>query len=631
LFATISTFSLALLLLATPPLSERQGGTGSGSLTCSAGDFITSNGTSYSCATPSAGGYTLPPITASALGGIKGCTGVGCVSSPGITCAGGYVVGGYDAAGVIQCVASSAPSYPITYDKGGTGQTTAPDDNILVGTGTAWGLVSIPNVTAGSFLTYSTASNSFSTASNSTTSTTASNFSGNYVASVATTAPVAGGVAPGNAVAITLSMPAAGVGQSGYVSASSQTLDGAKTLNTSPITMGSASGGTFSISTPTGSSGANSPGGNLTTICGNGSASDGSATSATGGYQWIYAGNGGASSGTKAGAVGGYVQVTGGTGGVGNASALSGAGGPIGIAGGAAGTNSLAASCTSGGDVQVVGGAASNNGGSITHGSSCHHGVITLGNATTDSVQTVPMINAKGGISIGSDDTQLNTQVDKSVAYSIPYGKAAGTIGWSLASTSANQILHGNGAGAPTWTGIAVGDFVANQGTTTQALHGNASGQPSWANTSNVVFITTDRSTTSTTAATTTDLTWAIAANASQTFNCNFATINTATSLTRFAVAGPTSMTTVSCEFNYHSISLTTMPSAALQAQWATTCTNCTPSVTASVLTTVLPMRFTCTVLNGSTAGSITIYFASSTSGQTNTIKKGSACVWWTT
>lgn len=40
----------------TGTLAQASGGTGAGALTCSAGDFITSNGTTYSCATPSGGG-----------------------------------------------------------------------------------------------------------------------------------------------------------------------------------------------------------------------------------------------------------------------------------------------------------------------------------------------------------------------------------------------------------------------------------------------------------------------------------------------------------------------------------------------------------------------------------------------
>lgn len=42
--------------ITTGTLSQARGGTGAGALTCGAGDFLTSNGTAYSCATPSGGG-----------------------------------------------------------------------------------------------------------------------------------------------------------------------------------------------------------------------------------------------------------------------------------------------------------------------------------------------------------------------------------------------------------------------------------------------------------------------------------------------------------------------------------------------------------------------------------------------
>lgn len=50
-------------ILGAGTLGQARGGTGAGALTCSAGDFITSNGTAYSCATP-AGGVTGPLMIA---------------------------------------------------------------------------------------------------------------------------------------------------------------------------------------------------------------------------------------------------------------------------------------------------------------------------------------------------------------------------------------------------------------------------------------------------------------------------------------------------------------------------------------------------------------------------------------
>lgn len=53
----------------TGTLPQARGGTGAGALTCGAGDFLTSNGTAYSCATPSGGGggYNLVQDEGSSL------------------------------------------------------------------------------------------------------------------------------------------------------------------------------------------------------------------------------------------------------------------------------------------------------------------------------------------------------------------------------------------------------------------------------------------------------------------------------------------------------------------------------------------------------------------------------------
>lgn len=77
---------------------------------------------------------------------------------------------------------SSAPSLsltsPVTYNLGGTGQTTAPDDDVLVGTGTAWGLKALPNCadSGGNHLNYVTSTNTFSCGSTSGSSSASHNF-----------------------------------------------------------------------------------------------------------------------------------------------------------------------------------------------------------------------------------------------------------------------------------------------------------------------------------------------------------------------------------------------------------------------------------------------------------------------
>jgi hypothetical protein len=55
--STISALDVADITTGT--LSQARGGTGAGALTCTAGDFITSNGTAYSCSTPPGGGGGL--------------------------------------------------------------------------------------------------------------------------------------------------------------------------------------------------------------------------------------------------------------------------------------------------------------------------------------------------------------------------------------------------------------------------------------------------------------------------------------------------------------------------------------------------------------------------------------------
>lgn len=130
-----------------------------------------------------------------------------------------------------------------------------------------------------------------------------------------------------------------------------------------------------------------------------------------------------------------------------------------------------------------------------------------------------------------------------------------------------------------------------------------------------------------TTGQTTTDLTWPIAANEGQNFTCRLTSTSTAASKLRYAVAGPASMTYVNCRTLTTTTALTTAVSGMLQGQWASTCTNCTPAVTSSVLTSKLTDVLECSVVNGSNAGNVTIYFAASAAANTNTLHKGSGCI----
>jgi hypothetical protein len=68
--STISALDVADITTGT--LSQARGGTGAGAVTCTAGDFITSNGTAYSCATPTGSGGGLSFAQTQRLSSIGG-------------------------------------------------------------------------------------------------------------------------------------------------------------------------------------------------------------------------------------------------------------------------------------------------------------------------------------------------------------------------------------------------------------------------------------------------------------------------------------------------------------------------------------------------------------------------------
>jgi len=76
---------------------------------------------------------------------------------------------------------------PIPVVKGGTNQTTSPDDNLLVGNGTTWELKTVPNcIAANSFLQYTAATNTFSCGTVATSSTLGFSTNGEIVGAVTT-------------------------------------------------------------------------------------------------------------------------------------------------------------------------------------------------------------------------------------------------------------------------------------------------------------------------------------------------------------------------------------------------------------------------------------------------------------
>lgn len=117
--------SVALATDVTGTLAQARGGTGAGALTCSAGQALTSNGTAYSCTSS---------IQASDLF----C--VGCVDL------------------------STEVTDTLVTGNGGTGLTSAADDNTMVGNGAIWQSKALPACadTAGNHLNYDTATNTFS-------------------------------------------------------------------------------------------------------------------------------------------------------------------------------------------------------------------------------------------------------------------------------------------------------------------------------------------------------------------------------------------------------------------------------------------------------------------------------------
>jgi hypothetical protein len=127
-------------------------------------------------------------------------------------------------------------------------------------------------------------------------------------------------------------------------------------------------------------------------------------------------------------------------------------------------------------------------------------------------------------------------------------------------------------------------------------------------------------------AVTVTGLSWSIAANEEQNFDCILNTTNTATSLFRFGVNGPASPTAVAVTYSYRS---TAYGTEVVNAAGAFTATVTTAAVTSSVLTTPLPFHIRGIVKNGSNAGTIAINATASTNGQTGTVRTGSMCRVW--
>lgn len=271
-------------------------------------------------------------------------------------------------------------------------------------------------------------------------------------------------------------------------------------------------------------------------------------------------------------------------------------------------------------------------------------GVLSIGASGTDfapgtsglSTGIVKSTTGTGALSIATSGTDYSAGTS-----GLSTGYVKSTTGTGALATQAVPIPVSDGGtghtsaltqGGITWGSSTTAEASSAAGTSGRDfLLSGGTGAPTWARGDIVVALTQDRSTTSTTAATTTDLTWSIAASATSGFQCVLPTIGTATSLMRFAVSAPASATMVAFSYQSSTTSATAFgQQGQIAGQWASTCTNCTPAVTASVITTANTFLVNGVVRNGANAGSVTIFFAASTSGQTTTLKQGAFCSYWT-
>lgn len=272
--------------------------------------------------------------------------------------------------------------------------------------------------------------------------------------------------------------------------------------------------------------------------------------------------------------------------------------------------------------------------------------VLTAGTNTTIDTGTAGQIKvnvptfAPTGATYwtGSADATLSAEKDLSGFTGLVLN-TAGTPSSKAANACTNQFARSDTAsGVWTCASVADADFT---GTLSAAKGGFGGAMPTCTGTQDLqcngttctcvrgittVMKTADQNITSTTATAVTDLAWPIASSATHGFHCTLLVTNTATSLIRIAVATPGSPSAVSWQYQTSSTSATATISGFLSGAWASTCTNCSPSVTASVLTAAGTFSLTGVVQNGTNAGNITIYAADSTNAQTNVVRKGSFC-----
>lgn len=239
--------------------------------------------------------------------------------------------------------------------------------------------------------------------------------------------------------------------------------------------------------------------------------------------------------------------------------------------------------------------------------------------------------------------------------WGIVYQTDVATFGTSAAGTG-TQVLHGSAAGGPSWAAVNLGSDVTGTlpiasggtnstatptaggvgygtgsahaysaaGTAGYALVSGGSGAPTWETKDRLYRVTGSNYTNATTTPSTiTGLSWPLAANQELGFQCVLGVQNSAaTSAIRYNVSGPAGATTVALQFNVHTTSATAeviTTAAAFSAAAQST------SVVASVITTLHSDFIRGVILNGATAGTVSIQAAGS-AASTSTVYRGSYC-----
>jgi len=230
-------------------------------------------------------------------------------------------------------------------------------------------------------------------------------------------------------------------------------------------------------------------------------------------------------------------------------------------------------------------------------------GTITTGKwcSSADGITIDCTENAPGG---GTPITGPGTSVDNEL---VLFSSTTGSVLKRASSTGTVSMTAG----------------VLSTTTGTGGLHISNGGVPSASPTPRRVWATADQTFSSTTAAASTYITFPVAIG-SYTISCFLPTTDTTTSAARYAWALPAT-STISFYMTRRAASATALTAPDnITAQWASTCTGCTASITTAIAQTTpnrLDGYFTVTA-----AGTATLYIADSTNAQANVLKKGAWC-----